>query len=606
MLSSDITTAMWDTFNELTGANNRGAITTAKPARAVASEREAFELEDVEGKAADKKGDEDEEEEEKEEEEDTDRMQQPVKRQKSVQHQQKTPQAQDGPEDTAAPAAEENGQGRVLVRRKSLQTLKAKATIEAATTDAASTQYAGYSVSKTIAKDVRFTFYWLHKTTKTKPLMVSVGYDRRKSGHFTYKKAPGLPDSVPDLHCTSRPQVLAWILTHFSVANIQIYPRARKDLVPPPDISSEEAHVFAGLPPPPAETPRPQRMVRSRKAGKAAVPRKFSQQKRRKSQETEVTELSSQDDDYCDDDDDDDDSEGNEVYNELEEEGAQDAATTEALGLLLSPLSIPSPRLANLVDVPSPGDLLPIRPLYLPLDLPARLPARPPARLPARPPALAPPGPPGDDAGLATTMIPTDDESRPRSFRASPIPSLRPSEEPDMEIIEFMLVNCGACGLSTHQTPDCPLQATGTAPAVATQVGNIDTTFAITNELLHNIGCWSEVNSPEKPELFTPLAGSSPSLADAESEDSSPIPTAIPASWTAVLADPATSVTVVESVLHKLEHVRPSLDELAQSGIVSTVASLSARSPVKRVAEASRMLCHKWRTQAEQAMLELV
>jgi len=372
MLSSDITTAMWDTFNELTGANNRGAaaITTTKSASAVASEREAFELEDVEGKAADNKGDEDEDE-----DADADRMQQPVKRQKSVQHHQKTPQAQDGPEDIAAPAAEENGQGRVLVRRKSLQTLKAKATIGAATTDAASTQYAGYSVSKTVTKDVRFTFYWLHKTTKTKPLMVSVGYDRRKSGHFTYKKAPGLPDSVPDLHCTSRPQVLAWILTHFSVANIQIYPRARKDLVPPPDISSEEAHAFAGLPPPPAKTPRPQRMVRSRKAGKAAVPRKFSQQRRRKSQETEVTELSSQDEDYDDDDGDGNDSEDNEVYNELdelEEEDAQDASTTEASGLLFSPLSIPSPCLANLVDVPSPSDLLPIRPLDLSLALPAR------------------------------------------------------------------------------------------------------------------------------------------------------------------------------------------------------------------------------------------
>ena len=533
-----------------------------------------------------------------------------------------------------------------MQRGKSSAQQAAHATIEAVSADRAAgpTLYAGYSVTKTVAEESRFTFFWLHKSCrKAKPLMVSIGVDKRKSGHFIYQRAPGLPDSVPPLECTSRPQVLAWILTHFSVRNVQVGPQLRKAL---PVISAKDAYLMADLPlpedfsltrrslrdrvgpkvsegaPEASKTAKAAKQLAGVRDGTSAKPTTKQSakqspkpvQRRPSRNDTEWTETP-----------------GMMGWTDVPE-GTDFDIEPGSISGLPSPLEIPSPRLANMLDIPSPSDLLPTSPASGMMPTPATNPAS------------------------------FDD------FKTPSVPSVEPSrssEEPEMEIIDVFQVRCGACGLNDHQTPNCPFQQgvavsittkdvipppgigeaakngtndtnngandtppTPTAQVVARGTTTIDTTFAIMSDMLHSIGCWSEVNSPEEVDTLSGLLDP-PSAAGAQGVQTvrcvlqlalftfvlvSPISLTIQSliscvfnrSASEVLRDPNSDVKDIEWALRRLEQSSPSLEELTGSGVVNRVAHLLVTSPEKSVTDASRVLCLKWRTQAEQAMLDLV
>ena len=455
--------------------------------------------------------------------------------------------------------------------------------IAAASLDPRPTEYTGYGVTKTVSDQCRFTFFWLHKNNRTKPLLVSVGMDKRKSGHFTYQQAPGLPESVPALHCTSRRQVLAWMLTHFSVPNKQLNARLRKQL---PVISLEEAHALVGSDPPGVATDPLDVWntgVKSAIPGQGATiitqtpsklpTRSMNRSGRRSSVNTAHPTKSTSAEDA---------SEGSE----------------RAHSELPSPLSLLN---ISFLDVPSPSDLA--------LTIPSK---------------MVPTSMMATNTGLTLPTLPN-------------IPT-RSSEEPDMVAMDVMCapVRCGACGLGDHETPDCPFQGgdgvsisspntsrngsdgthgegsplrtSGSVPVNRTADGageglsrmsslcEADGAFSVSSDLLHNIGCWSELNSPEKTENHpVARADDPPSTFEASSLSK----------MISVLIDPKSHVDEIESALEQLNQLRLSLKELADSGIVGTVAQLLASSTVKRVVEAARAICHKWLSQAEAAVQEI-
>lgn len=426
-------------------------------------------------------------------------------------------------------------------------------TIAAASANSGPLEYAGYAVTKTNTEGCHFTFFWIRKAATTVPLLVSVGHDKRKSGHFTYSRAPTLPDDVPKLNCTSRRQVLAWMLTNFRVPNRQLSARLRKDI---PSISGEEARSLAGL------DQREARVAAKRDQQRPMVPKSSAKASPMLTERRATTRSITTAD----------------ATRSISPSGESERSDT-------MDRELPSPlTLLNIsdLDVPSPSDLLMVT---------------------------------SPDV-MRTSETRAMDTRYSFAVPTLPDRLSEEPETGTIDVVGASMC-CGACGLSDHKTKKCPLQrgsgisisispntsqdgSGGSGTRAGDREGAISTAdgmFFKSSDLLDGFGCWSEVNSPEEAGKLRGWAGN----------EFVPIPSSVPtnlANAMAVLAaHPNSPAHVIASALDEITRSNLSLKELSDSGIVAIVAGLlSTSAPLGRVADASRTLCHKWLSQARAAV----
>ncbi len=443
-------------------------------------------------------------------------------------------------------------------RPKTRAEMDALVTIAAASANMEPREYAGYTVTKTNTEGCHFTFFWIRKADTTEPLLVSVGHDKRKSGHFTYVRAPGLPDNVPELECTSRRQVLAWMLTHFQVANRQLNTRLRKDI---PNIGAREAHKLAGL-------DQDGVKLAARRGGGAPTAPKTSTKT-----PTALTEKRP----------------STRCFTTIGMTGCvSSAGESEQSDTMDGALPSPFTFLDNLgMDVPSLSDLLMMTS-----------------------PDVMPTG------GTSSVYMKNALMSPSLPERLSEEPEME-----TIEVVGASRC-CGACGLGNHKTQTCPLQReSGVSISISPSIsedgsgaperragdrdGGLCTADGMlfrSSDLLDDIGCWTEVSSPHETEKLIEWEVHKSGLAP---------PAAPPAAPPSDLASLAGAVAVLRNhpsrtaddialALEEIERSNLSLKELADGGITAIVDGLLSTSAlVGKVADASRALCHKWLSQAQ-------
>lgn len=431
-------------------------------------------------------------------------------------------------------------------RTKTQAEMDALMTIEAANDNTERPEYAGYAVTKTNTDECHFTFFWIRKAANTEPLLVSVGHDKRKSGHFTYHRAPGLPDHVPGLDCTSRRQVLAWMLTHFRVPNRMLNARLRKDI---PVFSAEEACYLAGLDPPKGA------LAAKRDGGAPMVPKTSTRAPSMLTERRVTTRCITTTD----------------LVRSISsfEESERSEAMDEGLPSPLTLLNISG------MELPSPSDLLLTTSVTAPRNFSRA--SDPLARVSEEPEM--------DTINVVGTSL------------CCGVCGLSDHKTPKCPLQRGSGISISISSLNTSQ------DGSGRPGSREDdREGGLSTADGLSfksSDLLDNFGSWSEVSSPDEAE----------NLSGWEGDEGVFSPSCGPASLIgaiAVLSDPESHANEVASVLDELVRLNLSIKELAGSGIVAMVAGLLSTSPpVGRVAEASRTLCHKWLSQAKAAVQDV-
>ncbi len=423
-------------------------------------------------------------------------------------------------------------------------------TIAAASANAEPAEYAGYAVTKTNAEGCHFTFFWIRKSANSEPLLVSVGHDKRKSGHFTYSRAPGLPDTVPGLNCTSRRQVLAWILTHFRVPNRQLNARLRKDI---PVIGAEEAHSLAGL------DQRGMKLATSRDGGVQTAPTNTPTALPERRATTRCFTTSG-------------------MTRCISSAGESEQSDTMD-GELPSPLT-----LLNIsgLDVPSPSDLLMMSsPDVMPMTGTSEMYTRNASAAPSLPGSLS------EEPEMETVNV----VGASMCCGACGLSDHKTQKCP--------LQRGSGVSISPTTSRDGPGGPGRRADDREGGLCTADGMFFKSSDLLDNFGCWTEVSSPEEAGKLSGWAG----------DECGPAPPSVPPSLVDAVAvlrnHPNSSAHDIASALGEIARSNLSLKELADTGIIAIVAGLLSTSvPVGSVADASRTLCHKWLSQAQAALLQ--